>query len=163
MRGVVSYDSIHGNTKRIAEAIAEEIKSEGHEAELLNVRESGKKEVFGDFLFIGSPTRMGRATREARGFVEGLTIESWENKPIIFFDTVGPLSKEDDKRDKWMERIDEGSKNAAKQLQELARKRGLQVYPKLLHSAVTGFLGPLAPDAEGRVKEFTREFLSTRK
>lgn len=31
MKGVVAYDSVHGNTKQVAEAIAEQIRSEGHQ------------------------------------------------------------------------------------------------------------------------------------
>jgi flavodoxin len=32
MKGLVVYDSVYGNTKMIAEAIAEQISAEGHEA-----------------------------------------------------------------------------------------------------------------------------------
>ncbi len=163
MKGIVAYDSVHGNTKQIAEAIAEQIRSEGHEAELINLHGGEKREASGDFLFVGSPTRVGRATGEAKGFLDHIEVNSWKSKPMVAFDTVDPLSKDEDKRDKWLERVDEGAKNAAKQLQGLARRRGLNVYPKVLHSAVTGFLGPLAPDAVTRAKEFTHQFLDNLK
>ncbi len=34
MRCVVAYDSVHGSTRAVAEAMAEQATSEGHEAQL---------------------------------------------------------------------------------------------------------------------------------
>jgi flavodoxin len=55
MKGIVAYDSVHGNTKQVAEAIAEEIRAAGHEVELIFLKESESNVAQGDFLFIGSP------------------------------------------------------------------------------------------------------------
>jgi menaquinone-dependent protoporphyrinogen IX oxidase len=162
MKGIVAYDSVHGNTKAVAEAIAEQIRSEGHQAELVSVREGGSP-IEGDFMFLGSPTRMSRATGEAREFVEKLDREYWRSRPIVIFDTVGPLSKDAEKRKKWLGMIDEGAKNAASQLRELSRSRGLNVHSKILHLAVTGFKGPLASDALQMAREFTHQFLTEMK
>ena len=93
MKGIVAYDSVHGNTKQVAEAIAEQIRSEGHQVELLSVKEGSRSAVVGDFMFIGSPTRAGRMTREAKGFVENLKSDDWKDKPIVTFDTVGPCRR----------------------------------------------------------------------
>lgn len=54
----------------------------------------------GDFLFIGSPTRAGRITKEAKEFVESLDVKYWRTRPIVTFDTVGPLSKDEEERNK---------------------------------------------------------------
>jgi hypothetical protein len=92
--------------------------------------------------------------------VEGLDKEHWKSRPIVTFDTVGPLSEDEEKRKKWLSRID---KSAATRMQELARQQGLSVYQDVLHVAVTGFKGPLASDALDMAKEFTHRFISTLK
>jgi flavodoxin len=160
MKGLVVFDSVYGNTKRVAEAIAEQIKTDGHSADLLNLGENEAKDVEADFIFVGSPTRMGRMTKKAKGFVEGLDKEYWKNRPIVSFDTVGPLSGDDEKRKKWLELI---TKSAATRMQELARERGLSAHPEVLHIAVTGFKGPLAPDALDMARRFTHRFIAESK
>jgi len=160
VKGVVAYDSVYGNTKQVAEAIAEQIRSDGHEVELIALRDEGGVAPAGDFMFVGSPTRMGRMTKKAKEFVEGLDKEHWKSRPIVTFDTVGPLSEDEEKRKKWLSRID---KSAATRMQELARQQGLSVHQEVLHVAVTGFKGPLASDALDMAKEFTHRFISTLK
>ncbi len=163
MKGIVAYDSIHGNTKQVAEAIADEIKAAGHEVEVLFLKESKAKVIQGDFLFIGSPTRASRMTGAVKAFIEGLDVEYWKNKPIISFDTIGPLSKEAEKRKKGLNMADEGSKNAASRMRELCKERGLRDCSRVLHIAVVGFLGPLAPDAPDIAREYARKFLAAMK
>jgi len=158
MKGIVAYDSVYGNTKKVAEAIAEEVKSEGHEVELISIKEVGEGRVEGDFMFVGSPTRVGRMTRGTKDFVERLDGEYWKSRPIVVFDTVGPLSEDQEKRKKWLERID---KSAATRMQDLARSRGLGVHSEVLHIAVTGFKGPLASDALDMARDFVHKFMAT--
>jgi flavodoxin len=159
MKGIVAYDSVHGNTKQVAEAIADEVKAAGHEVELIFLRESKTSTVQGDFLFIGSPTRAGRMTGEVKTFIENLNVDYWKNKPIVNFDTVGPLSKDVEKRKKWLYIAIEGSKNAAARMRDLCMERGLKNCSRAFHIAVVGFLGPLAPEALEMAKEYTRKFL----
>ena len=159
-KGIVAYDSVYGNTKQVAEAIAEQIRAEGHEVELISIKDEGGGASIGDFLFIGSPTRIGRMTKGAKGFVERLDREYWKSRPIVVFDTVGPLSEDAEKRKKWLSRID---KSAAVRMQELAKQRGLSVHPEVLHIAVTGFKGPLAVDALDMARSFTHQFVATLK
>jgi flavodoxin len=157
MKGVVAYDSVYGNTKQVAEAIAEQIRSEGHEAELISLRDEGGRAAAGDFMFVGSPTRMGRMTKDTKKFLEGLSVEPWKNKPIVAFDTVGSLPKDEEKRKKWLGRIDKG---AGTGIQELVRARGLTPHPDVLHIAVTGFKGPLASDGLNIAKDFVHQFIA---
>ena len=163
MRGIVAYDSVHGNTKQVAEAIAEQMRADGHLVEIFNLKEAIPKSVAGDLMFIGSPTRGGRMTSRVKDFLEGLDLEYWRNRPIVLFDTIGPFSKDLEKRKKWLALADEGGKNAASKMQELCQSRGLGNCSKKLHLAVTGFMGPLAPDALSIAREFTHEFLTTMK
>jgi hypothetical protein len=102
-------------------------------------------------------------TGEVKAFIESLNVDHWKNKPIINFDTIGPLSKDAEKRKKWLEIADEGSKNAASRMRDLCKERGLRDCSRVLHIAVVGFLGPLAPDALDMAREYTRKFLATMK
>ena len=157
MKGIVAYDSVYGNTKLVAEAIAEQLRSDGYDVELVSVKES-KTAPMGDFMFIGSPTRIGRPTKEAKKFVEDLSVDFWKSRPIVIFDTVGPFPEEKEKREKWLARIE---KSAASRLRDLARSRGLNIDQELLHFAVTGFKGPLAPDALAMAKDSAHKFVAT--
>jgi menaquinone-dependent protoporphyrinogen IX oxidase len=60
MKGIVVYDTSHGNTKKIAETIAETLKESGIEVDLFHVKDV-KKLSAKDYKFIvlGSPTRFG--------------------------------------------------------------------------------------------------------
>lgn len=158
MKGIVAYDSVHGNTKQVAEAIAEQIRSEGHEVELISMRDGILGPINGDFLFVGSPTRIGRMTPSAKEFVEKLDAEYWRDRPSVFFDTVGPLPKDEEKRKKWLSRI---TTSAASKMRDLAKERGLGACPDVLNVPVTGFLGPLAPGALDLARDFTRKFLAS--
>ncbi len=159
MNGVVAFDSVHGNTKVVAEAIAGQLKADGHEVSLINVREASPSGVTGDFILVGSPTRGGRPTKEARAFVDGLD-PSWSGKPAGVFDTIGPFSKDAEKRKKWMDTAYSGNKNAASKLKEQCAERGIQV-TSLLHVPVVGMMGPLAPEAADMAKDFAHKFAAT--
>jgi len=154
MKGFVAYDSVHGNTKQIAQAIADEIKAEGHEALLHSAREGVPDKLDADFMFIGSPTRMAKATRPAKRFVKKLAKSTWGEKPVCLFDTVMPGVEA--QKGRW-------SRTAAQELQDLARDRGLNPHSSVLHAIVTGLKGPLAQDAAEKTKVFVREYLLTLK
>jgi flavodoxin len=160
LKGIVAYDSVHGSTKQAAEAIAEQIKAEGHQVEVVWVKEKKGGEVSGDFMFMGSPTRGGRMTKDMKEFIENLNTDQWKGKPIVTFDTIGPLSKDVEKRKNMLMTIKEDAKTAATSMQRLCRERGFDVHEKALHLAVTGMWGPLAPDAPEMAKDFTRRYLA---
>lgn len=74
VKGIVACDTVHGSTKKVAEALAEEIREQGHLVDLIAIREGFAGRIAGDFLFIGSPTRGGVMTKETKGFVAGLDV-----------------------------------------------------------------------------------------
>ena len=156
LKGIVAYDSVHGSTKAVAEAIAEEIGSEGHEVRLIAVKQWAKGPLEGDFLFIGSPTRGGKMTDETKGFIESLDAVFWKGKRVVTFDTVGPLSKDAEKRKRTLASLND--KNAASRMKEVCEQRGIKV-DRVMHFAVVGMWGPIAPDAPQLAKEQTRGFL----
>ena len=159
LKGVVAFDSVHGNTKRVAEAIAEELTAAGHQVEVLNLKEQVPLEVTGDIMFIGSPTRVGKMTRQTRDFIENLDTGKWSGRTIVAFDTVGPLSKDPAKREQALSSIGQSPRTAAHTIQEVALSRGLTISPEAMHIAVVGMWGPLAPDALDMAKQRTRHYL----
>ncbi len=160
MKAVVAYSSVYGNTKLVAEAIAQQMRADGVDVDLVNLDEGALGSVIGDFMFVGSPTRGGRPTRKAKRFLEDLNVDAWRGKPIVLFDTVGPLPMDAEKRKVWLSRIDKG---AATRMQNQLSEKGLSSHPELLHIAVTGFKGPLAVDALDIAKGFAHRFLASLK
>ena len=130
MKGIVAYDSVHGSTKAAAEAIAEEIRSEGHEVQIINVKEFPKGPLIGDFLLIGSPTRGGKMTKEAKEFIDFLDADYWKGKKVVTFDTVGPLSKDAQKRRQTLASLND--KNAAGKMKEALESRAVVARAKHL-------------------------------
>ena len=69
MKGIVVYDTSYGNTKTIAETIAETLKESGIEVDLFNVKNVKKLSAKGyNFLVLGSPTRFGTMSLTIRSF-----------------------------------------------------------------------------------------------
>ncbi|MBU1914613.1 MAG: flavodoxin domain-containing protein [Thermoplasmatota archaeon] len=155
MKGAVVYDSVYGNTKLVAEAIAEQIRADGHSAELLNLRADRRRQIDADFVFIGGPTRMKKMTRNVKGFINRLDKSHWSTRPLVAFDTYGPLGKTEEERKKGEKWINPGAVGG---IQALASKMGLKVHPASLRCAVTDMKGPLEPTALEHARKFTHEF-----
>lgn len=159
MKGIVAYDTVHGSTKAVAEAMAEQIRSEGHQAQLVFVEDIKKGDLEGDFLFIGSPTRGGVMTKDTKTFIGSLDPAYWRGKKVVTFGTVGPFSKDPENRRKALASIGEGSKTAANKMRDVCEGRGIAVC-KTMHFAVIGMWGPIAPDEPELAKAQTHEFLA---
>lgn len=161
MKGVVVYDTYYGNTRKVAEAVVEQIRAEGHEAEIRSVREKYSAAPKGDFMFVGSPVRMAKVPGRTRRFVKKLDLDEWRNKPMAVFVTVLPPAenapeKERASAEKWVF-------SAGPKLRDLAKQRGLNVVDKVLHVPVKGMKGPLADDAIELTKAYVREFIDAMK
>ena len=68
MNGFIACDSYFGNTLRVAEALAEELRAAGHDVTVVNLHahklDLGKPPAANaDFFGIGGPTRMARMSR----------------------------------------------------------------------------------------------------
>jgi hypothetical protein len=156
MKGAVVYDSVFGNTKLVAEAIAEQIRADGHTVETLNLRQEGSRKIEADFMFVGGPTRLKKMTRNVKGFVKKLDKAYWSTRPIVAFDTYGPLPKTEEERTKAEKWINPGAVGG---IRALASGRGLKVHPSSLRCAVTDLKGPLEPEALDKARRFTHEFM----
>jgi flavodoxin len=157
MKGIVAFDSVFGNTIRVGEAIAEELRNQGHEIEVIDLGKRVPWRAEADFAFIGSPTRNGRMTSRAKRFVKRLGKKHWSSRTVVLFDTVLRLPE----KEKYRERMIKWTENgAAPRLKALAEERGLRTYPEVLRVEVTGIRGPLAPGSLDRAREFARSTIS---
>lgn len=85
MKALVVYDSLQGNTKKIAEAVAEGIAAG---AKVASVSSSEAKDLRGiELLVIGSPILGGKATPATQAFLAWLPKESAAGLSVATFDT----------------------------------------------------------------------------
>jgi len=87
MKALIVYDSVYGNTEKIAEAMTGAITPSG-ETKLLRAGEASPSELESlDFLIVGSPTHGGRPTAAVQDFLNRLTQQSLEGIKVAAFDT----------------------------------------------------------------------------
>jgi len=87
MKALVVYDSVYGNTEKIARAMAEAITPSG-EAKVLRVGEANPSELESlDLLIVGSPTHAGRPTPAVQDFLNKVTQQSLKGINVAAFDT----------------------------------------------------------------------------
>jgi flavorubredoxin len=133
MKVFVAYDSQYGNTKLMAEKIAEGMKeTEGMEVALGYVKEVDPSSLAGyDALLLGAPNHMGRPSRTMKKFVDQLTKFELKARSVAFFGTYAGRTRAVDRAVEKME------KTLAKKLPKLKLiSQGLSV-------KVNGVTGPV--------------------
>jgi menaquinone-dependent protoporphyrinogen IX oxidase len=151
MKGIVVYDTSYGNTKKIAETIAETMKESGIEVDLFdvkNVKKLSAKDY--NFLILGSPTRFGTMSFAIRGFLGKVKNEEWVNKPFAAFDTENPENIE-------KARIEKKEWSAAEKIAAKLKDKKMKQLSPVLKAAVFGQKGPLKEGEIERTKEYARE------
>jgi len=85
MKTLVIYDSVHGNTRKIAEAIGEAVSGE------IEVQSAGEVDISRlenfDLLFVGAPTHGGRATKAMQEFLDKVQANALKGTNVAAFDT----------------------------------------------------------------------------
>jgi menaquinone-dependent protoporphyrinogen IX oxidase len=146
MKGIVVYDTSFGNTKRIAETIAETLEESGMEVDLFNVKDVKKLSAKDyNFLVLGSPTRFGTMSLAIRFFLGKVKSEEWTNKPFTAFDTENPENME---KKEW---------SAAEKIAERLRDKKMNQLLPVLKAAVFGQKGPLKEGEIERTKNYATE------
>ena len=85
MKALVVYDSVFGNTEKIAQKIGE---SMGQDAQVVRVTEIDSSDTVDlDYLVVGSPTRGFRPTKEITSFLNQLKTKSIQEVKVAAFDT----------------------------------------------------------------------------
>jgi flavodoxin I len=88
MKALIVYDSVYGNTEKIARAIAEAITPSG-EVKVLGAGEANPSELASiDLLIVGSPTHAGRPTPAIQDFLN--KVPKLQGIKVAAFDTRIP-------------------------------------------------------------------------
>lgn len=89
MKAIIVYESRYGNTKLVAEKIAEGINEVGGtEVSIKKLREADPSEVSEyDVILIGSPNHFGGPTRGIGRFIDKLGKLQLQDKMFVTFDT----------------------------------------------------------------------------
>ena len=142
MKVLIVFDTKHGNTQRVADLIADGIKSvEGNETEVVNVKDfdlSGDKTY--DLILIGSPNHVGSHVKNIKKFIKNLSSANVKASSFAAFDTY--MSKDFEKAVKKMEKqISENFPNSTMALHGLSIKVG-------------GMKGPIVEEDLSKCKEY---------
>ena len=87
MRALIVYDSVYGNTEKVARAIADSITPSG-EVKVLRAGEMDTSELASiDLLIVGSPVHGGRPTPAVQDFLNKMAQQSLRNIKVAAFDT----------------------------------------------------------------------------
>jgi menaquinone-dependent protoporphyrinogen IX oxidase len=151
MKGIVVYDTSHGNTRKIAETIAETLKEAEIEAHLSYVKDVKKlngKEY--DFIVIGSPTKFGTMSLAIRFFLGKIKSQEWMNKPFAAFDTENPENIE-------QARLKNKEWSAAEKIAEKLKEKNMNQLAPVLKAQVLGQKGPLVEGEIDKTKDYTKE------
>ncbi len=154
MKGLIVYDTAFGNTKKVAETIAETLRESGKDIDVFDVQ--GLKKFSGKdygFLAVGSPTKFGTMSFTIRRFLGKVKSEEWVNKPFIAFDTENPENVENSKKENK-------SWSAAEKIAEKLKEKNLSQISPVLKALVIGEKGPLVEGEIERVRNYTRELIS---
>ncbi len=85
MKALIVYDSMYGNTEKIAKAIGGAIAGEARVAPVSEVNSAELKTI--DLLIVGSPTQGGRATAAIRDFLDKISEPAIKGINVAAFDT----------------------------------------------------------------------------
>ncbi len=87
MKILVIYDSVFGNTEKIAQSVAGALAERG-EVETLNVKDATPQKLAGAGLVaVGSPTRAFRPTEGMQAFLKNLPANALNGVKVTAFDT----------------------------------------------------------------------------
>ena len=158
MNALVLYRSFHGNTKLVAEAIAQRLGELGWKSEVRDLRKKLPDLALTRLIFLGAPTRMKRAGGKPLRVIRGLKKKGFTDKPLAILDTCSVLPTTPEESARMGEWVIPG---AAGIMQRIAREQGLNVLTETLRCEVEGIKGPLAKDALEKAKAFAGSVAAT--
>ena len=151
MKGIVIYDTSHGNTKKIAETITETLKVSDIDIDLFDVKEVKKLNTNDyNFIVLGSPTKFGTMSFAIKFFLGKVKSEEWMNKPFAAFDTENPENVE-------QSRIENKEWSAAEKIAAKLKEKKMKQLLPVLKALVLGQKGPLVEGEIDRAKNYAKE------
>jgi flavodoxin I len=151
MKTLIVYDSVYGNTEKIARAMAEAITPSG-EVEVLQVGEANPSELESlDLLIVGSPTHAGRPTPAVQDFLSKITQQSLKGIKVAAFDT------------RVTSKFAKIFGNAAGRMGRYLTKKGSVLIASPENFFVTGREGPLTEGEPERAAAWAKGILESKK
>ena len=134
---VIVYDSVYGNTEKVARALAQGMEKSGSvKAALFRVNEAdvGKLTEY-DVILVGAPTHAWNASKPMRMFLDEIGESALKGKKSFAFDT------------KMKSRL---AGSGAKHIEERLLKLGAEIVRERVSAIVKGREGPLEDGAESK-------------
>jgi len=151
MKALIVYDSVYGNTEKIARAIAEAITPSG-EVKVLGAGEANPSELASiDLLIIGSPTHAGRPTPAVQDLLNKIPKLSLQGINVAAFDTRIPTK---------LVRV---FGYAAGRIAGNLKRKGGALIASPVGFFVTGSKGPLKEGELERAAGWAKGFLESKK
>ena len=151
MKGIIIYDTSHGNTKKIAETITETLKASEIDVDLFDVKDAKKLSTNDyNFLVLGSPTKFGTMSFAIKFFLGKVKSEEWMNKPFAAFDTENPENVE-------QSRIQNKEWSAAEKIAIKLKEKNMKQLLPVLKALVLGQKGPLVEGEIDRAKDYATQ------
>jgi flavorubredoxin len=143
-KALVVYDTVFGNTEKVAKALATGLESGGAEVKIVRVNEVNFDELAEfDLLCVGSPTQGWNSTKPVQEFLERLkSLNSLTGKKAFAFDT------------KMKSRL---AGDAGEKIEKKLKDAGLTIAKRSESAIVKGREGPLEENAEERFKQIGTE------
>jgi len=137
MKALVVYDSVYGNTKKIAEIVAAELVKG---IKVISVSDFKSKDLAGiDLLVVGSPILAFRPSEKTGKFLASLSAGQLKGVKAAAFDTRMPIFFSGD---------------AAKKIAAALKQAGAEIIAEPRGFIVKGRKGPLANDALSKAKDW---------
>jgi flavorubredoxin len=147
-KALVVYDSVYGNTEKVAKALATGLESNGVDVDLVKV-DAVKFDELGevDLLCVGGPVHAWNASKPVKEFLERLkSVEGLSRKKAFAFDT------------KLKSRL---AGSAGGKIERKLKNIGLTIAKPSESAIVKGKEGPLEESAEGTFKQIGAELAKT--
>jgi len=144
LKALVVYDSVFGNTEKLANALASGLTSGEVDVDVVKVDSVKLEELSAvDLLCVGSPTHAWNASKSTKEFLEHLlTVQGLEGKKAFAFAT------------KMTSRL---SGDAGRKIENKLKDAGLTVARRAYTAIVEGREGPLEEGAEEALKKIGEE------
>lgn len=155
MHITIIYDSIYGNTAKVAAAVAVAMEH-NNSVRLLTVQEAKQADLGEtDLLIVGSPTRGFRPTPQISDLLAGLARVSVGARAAVFDTRIEPAAVRPGAL-RWVVAV---GGYAGNRLDETLRSRGYTRKGDIAGFLVTGMKGPLKPGEIERATDWARSLL----
>jgi len=156
MKALVVYDSVFGNTEKVAQAIGAALASQA-EVHMLRVGDVKPEHLTGlDALLVGSPTRAFSATPAMKAWLRRLAPASLKGVKVAAFDTRADVKEVNSRILTFFVKL--FGYAAEPMAARLVKKDGVQAMPAEGFS-VTGTEGPLEEGELERAAAWARQIL----